>query len=432
MNMLLREYFAFTALFLSAVFAFNCSNTNNYNDGDEIYDYNLECGSANNLDRYLEDLGLDNSIIIQFNNGSAPIIRNLYENEISIELIGENVIIGNLSLSSNIYNLVISGTTKNGSLKIYGNSEMGLYLNGVNITNPNGPAINIQNRQRNLVYLVDGTENHLADGLRYEYTSEDAKGTFFSEGQLYFFGCGSLEVKAIGKYAHAIVVDNGIEIENGKITIAESARDGIHANDEIYIRGGILSISSTGDAIQSEDSRVRISGGTIVAKSTGIKSHGISSTDSIIISGDANIRIEVSGNGSKGIKSDGFAAIRGGRTNIKTSGKSHIDNSINPPDTNTATGIKINNSMEISGGELAVQAFGADAKGINVEGDLTITNGDISIKANDDGIKVHGNLFVNDGNVCSWSMNKQNIDCNGVETINIVSVNNRSKCGGGF
>jgi hypothetical protein len=363
-------------LLVALVFIYSCER-------GEIDNYYLGCETADgDLDRNLDNLGLDNSIVIKFNNGDEPAVYNPYENEIAIALNGENAIVQNLSFGTE-YNLIVSGATENGSLKIYGNRRMGLYLNGVNIVNPNGLAINIQNRQKISVHLVDRTANYLADGASYSISSEDAKGTFFSEGPIYFSGCGALAVA--GKYAHAIAVDNDFEIESGIITV----------------------------------------------KTTGVKSHGISSSGSTIISGNANVKIEVSGNGAKGIKSDGFIAIRGGTTDIKTSGSNHIDNSVNPPDTSSAPGIKANGNMEISGGTLIVKAVGAGAKGINVDGNLTMTDGDIKIDANDDGIKVHGNLLVSNGNLCAWSFRKQNIDCAGAEAIKNGTVNS-DKCAVGF
>ncbi|MDR0517216.1 MAG: carbohydrate-binding domain-containing protein [Fibromonadaceae bacterium] len=328
---------------------------------------------------------LDNSISIAFGDG-GPVVDNPYENDVAIMLSGENVIVQfvqNISSGAE-YNLLVSGTTENGSLKIYGNHAMGLYLNGVNITNPSGPAINIQNRSRVLVHLVRGTENYLADSTPYEVTSsEDAKGTFFSKGPVHFSGCGSLAITA--RHAHAIAVDNDWLIEGGNITV----------------------------------------------KTTKTKSHGISSNASTTISGNSNIKIEASGNGSKGIKSDGPVSIQGGTIDIKTSGITHIDYSANPPDTSSATGIKTDSDMAISGGVLTVKASGTGAKGINVNLDLMIIGGETKVEANDDGVKVNGNLHISDGSLCAWSLNKQDIDSRGAEAVKSGSVNGR-KCVVGF
>jgi hypothetical protein len=359
----------------------------------------------------LGELSLKNVIEIKYKNGNAPEIINTLS-EVLVELTGENVIVTlpDVANTETEYNLILSGTASNGSLKIYGAVRKGLYLNSVNITNSKGPAINIQGSKRAIVHLLNGTQNFLADGPNYTPTEEDAKGTFFSEGKLSFEGSGSLEVRA--KYKHAIAVDNDFEINNGKITVSEAASDGIHANDIVEIKGGILKITSTGDAIQSEDKQngtVIITSGKIQATTTGIKSHGIASEGPISIKGDAVVQISVSGNGSKGIRSRNYVDLLGGKTSIKTSGTKHTDPT-DPEDESSPAGIKLETDLIINGGELTIKSLGNGAKGINADRDATISKGNVNIEADDNGIKVDGNLKIEGGTVYVKSKKKKAID----------------------
>jgi len=344
----------------------------------------------------LNDLNLENAITIKYKNGSAPEISNSLS-DVKIDKTGENVVV-TIPDGSDEYIFVLSGATSNGSFKLYGDARKRLYLNGINITNSNGPAINIQGSKRVLVHLVNGTQNFLTDGPNYTQTEgEQAKGTFFSEGKLNFEGSGSLEVK--GKYNHAIVADNDFEISNGKIIVSESVNDGIHANSAIEIGGGVLIISSTGDAIQSEknDGKVLISGGKIKAQTTGVKSHGIASEGPVSIYGSsAVIQINTFGNGSKGIRSRGQVIVKNGKTSIKTSGTKHTDPGDSSDESNAA-GIKLAGNFSIQGGELTIKSLGNEAKGINVEKDATIEAGKIDIEADDNGIRVHGTLRITGG-----------------------------------
>ena len=93
----------------------------------------------------------------------------------------------------------LSGSASDGFFKIYGEKKQAIVLNGLNLTNPNGAAINNQNKKRTFVVLQGA--NKLADGKKYSATpeGEDEKAAFFSEAQLIFSGSGSLEVTAIGK-----------------------------------------------------------------------------------------------------------------------------------------------------------------------------------------------------------------------------------------
>jgi hypothetical protein len=364
-----------------------------------------------NYDPDRDDLGLENAVIIKFKNGSTPEIDNPYNSEVAAEANGENVTV---SINANTdYNIIVSGTATGGSLKISGNYKTGLYLNGANITNQNGPAINIQNSNQISVTLVNETENSLTGKI-----SEDAKAAFFSKGQLLVSGGGLLTVAGKDD-AHAIATDSHFETESGvKITILEAARDGIHAEERIKIKGGTLNITSKGDAIQSETSSIYISGaaGGIIAKTSEIKSHGIVSKDSIVISGGAQIYIEVSGNGSKGMKSDVFVGIEGANTTIKTSG---LANTVSEDEENKVSGIKTDGNIKISSGVLKIESIGEDSKGIKADRNLDITGGTIEIHSNSHAIKADGNLQISGGDVAATTsgIKSHGLSAEGTTTI---------------
>ncbi|RYY20011.1 MAG: carbohydrate-binding domain-containing protein, partial [Sphingobacteriaceae bacterium] len=158
----------------------------------------------------------------------------------------------------------LSGTTTNGSVKIYSDKKFKLTLNGTNITNADGPAINIQSSKRAFIVLADNTTNTLTDGTTYAASTEDMKGTLFSEGQLVFSGTGSLTIN--GNYKHGIASDDYVRIISGTITIAKAATDGIHTNDAFIADGGTLTITAASDAIECEEGYVIVNAGTFVLK----------------------------------------------------------------------------------------------------------------------------------------------------------------------
>jgi len=415
----------YTALFtfaitLALVAFLSCSSGDGEadNDGDnakhegwpfDILGENLKPSSG------LDGLALENVIEIKYAEGSTPEITNSFSNEVTITTIGENVVVMISNSSTTEYSFILSGTATNGSLKFFGDIEKRLYLNNLSITNSAGPAINIQKSKKIIVHLLNGTQNFLTDGSNYKCSGftgneEQAKGAFFSEGKLEFEGSGSLEVK--GKCNHAIAVDNDFEMNNGKIIISEAVNDGIHANDEIKMKGGVLQIISKGDAIQSEkvppdgiQEMVKIVGGKIKAITTGIKSHGIASEGPIKVDGDAIVQISVLGNGSKGIKSSDFLEIKGGETSIKVSGTKHSYSD----DESTPVGIKLDADLFIEGGDLTIKSLGKEAKGINTNNG-TISAGNVDIEAYDDGIKVKRNLKIEGGTVSVKSRKKKAID----------------------
>lgn len=75
-------------------------------------------------------------------------------------------------------NYVLSGKTTDGSFKIYSDKKFELTLNGVDITNNDGPAINSQSGKRAYVVLAEGTTNKLTDGTSYSSSTEDQRVQF--------------------------------------------------------------------------------------------------------------------------------------------------------------------------------------------------------------------------------------------------------------
>ena len=305
---------------------------------------------------------------------------------------------------------IISGKCSNGSLKIYSDKKFQIMLSGLDLTNQNGPAINIQTGKTVYFTIDDNTTNNLCDGAAYNATTngEDQKGTLFSEGQLIFNGyddgTGILNVTSLG--GHGICSDDYIRIRSGNINIIKAAKDGFHTNDkfivgrtakaspkvtvnatndgidcgkgEIIIDAGILELTTGGEAIKvsNEDTdpavtaNATINGGYIKFTTTGEKSSGIKTIGTYKQNGGI-IHGTVKGDGSKIINSDGDIIFVGGKL-IGFSQGTVFENST------LAGGVKCEGNMEVQNGTIAIECTGKGAKGIN-SANTSITGGDITI-----------------------------------------------------
>jgi hypothetical protein len=304
-------------------------------------------------------------------------------------------------------NYVLSGATDDGSVKIYGDYKFGLILNGVGITNPKGAAINIQCGKKITVTLVDQTNNRLIDGAAYEFTNgEDMKGAFFSEGQLNIYGQGRLEVR--GKNKHAICTDDYFRMYEGDVQIKEAASDGIHANDDVLIEGGTLTVRSVGDGIESEKDAVNITGGAINVVTTGEKGHGIKSIKETTVNSNGTIEISVFGNASKGFNAAGDMTVTKGNITVNTAGDAFYDAA--DADISSCAGIKCDGNLVIHSGAITILSAGKGGKGISVDGALTINDGTLTVTTtggqyvytrNNDtsakAIKCDGDMLINGG-----------------------------------
>ena len=131
------------------------------------------------------------------------------------------------------------------------NDKVKLRLNGMSLTNSNGPAIYFDRCKKAFITLESGTVNTVSDGTAYSEAYADAKGAIQSDDSLEIKGKGSLNVN--GNYKHGISSSDDIVIENGTFNIT-SVKDGIHANDYVVLDGKNinLTVSAQGDGIESE------------------------------------------------------------------------------------------------------------------------------------------------------------------------------------
>lgn len=180
-------------------------------------------------------------------------------------------------------NYVLQGTSANGSFKLYTDKKCILTLSGISLTNPTGAAINIQKGndggKRTFLVVANGTRNFLCDGETYStklypgtLEEEDEKATVFSEGKICISGNGYLKVEAKGK--NAIACDDYLYMHIGpQITMTPApGYDGLKTKDGLYIAGGVLNITCSGNAAKgiNTDGMIEVSGGRTTVISTSV------------------------------------------------------------------------------------------------------------------------------------------------------------------
>ena len=197
---------------------------------------------------------------------------------------------------------VLSGSTSNGEFYLEGAFKCTVELSGVSITNPSGPAINVQNGKRVSVSIKKSTTNTLTDGA-----NEDYNGAFHSKGHTKFKGKGTLNV--VGNSKHGIYSKEYLEIKNCNINITKAVKDGIHCKEYFFMESGNVSISGAGD----DGIQVELSGNA----STGVMpQHEDEDSGNFYM---ANGTLTISNYEGKAIVADGTITYSGGTQNFDTS-----------------------------------------------------------------------------------------------------------------
>lgn len=325
------------------------------------------------------------TVFIKYNGTDVTVFNPLAFEGVAVTVSGSDVTVNSVSETQDI-NFCLSGTTANGMFKIYTAKRYNLILNGVSITNPDGPAINVQTGKNTSVFLVLGKTNTLTDGVNYSSppSGEDQDGTFFSESKLKFYGTGTLVVNGHGSAQHAICSDDEIEIDGGNIQVTSAARDGIHAKEGVLIDGGTINITSSEDGIDGDEGIVDISGGTITTVNNSDNVNGISCDSNLYISGGI-FNITVAGDQSKGINCNYPISFNGGDITVHNSGDAALVPSGSGYDPAYCTAVKSNGSIEIDSTAITIVASGKASRGISAEGDIIMTSGSVHITSSGNG-----------------------------------------------
>jgi hypothetical protein len=294
-------------------------------------------------------------------------------------------------------NIVVSGNSSDGSLKIYSKNKFKLTLNGVQLESKRGPAINDQCKKRVFVHLADGTTNKLTDSENYvaepyyadgaTIATEDAKGCFFSEGHMILSGSGSLEV--VARHNHGIAIDGYMWMRPGvTLAITECAKNAIHAKGSatdgfgVVINGGYIYANTNGDAGKciKTDNNIVVNGGILALNCSGNAAYDAEDADlasSACLKSDLNtvihagaLILKCTGDGARNINANGYVQINDGSVICTNTGATYTQNALSSsPKTVTA-----DEYINIAGGEFYSYSNG---RGLNADNSVQITGGKV-------------------------------------------------------
>ncbi len=294
---------------------------------------------------------------------------------------------------------VLSGALDDGSIIVdaYDSSKVYLLFDGADISCSDDAGFKVEQADKVFLTLAEGSANTITCGDTYsdDAVSDGVSGAIHSHDDLTINGSGSLTVTA--GYRHGIVSKDDLVITGGTVNIT-AKEDGIHVNDAVKLTGADITIDAGDDGIHSDLAFV-ITGGSLTISEC---YEGIEAVTIDIEGGDTLIYPKDDGLNANGGSGDmfGMGGGPGGGMGGRGMGGTVPSSEAMPEFAGTEdmraaadTGSKGTDAAEssaddesnetyihISGGTLTIiNSSGNDADGIDSNGDLIITGGDIRV-----------------------------------------------------
>ena len=381
----------------------------------------------------------DNSVSVSYNGSAASVVvAGNVARYLTVTVSGAHVSIVQADDLTDEITYTLSGTSSDGGFYMDGSLKASIALDGLTLTNPLGPAINIQNGKRIDVSVKSGTENTLRDG-----SGGDWKGCFRCKGHTEFKGKGTLNV--YGNTAHAIWSKEYVEMKNCTINVLKAVGDGLNCNQYFLMESGSLNISGVGD------DGIQVSYET---DDNGNKESDEENTGALTVTG-GTLSVTTTAVGSKGLKAEGEMVVNENSSStiitVKNSGGVDTSDSSDPA---SSACLKSDTSISIAAGTLTLTNTGQGGRAINSEGTLTVSGGTINAQAqgsnygsssggggggggwpgggggwpggggssssngkNAKGVKAKGNITITGGSLTVGSSNHEGLESKSVITI---------------
>ncbi|MCR2783624.1 MULTISPECIES: carbohydrate-binding domain-containing protein [unclassified Microbacterium] len=259
-----------------------------------------------------------------------------------------------------------------------------LVLDGVDISNSDGAAIDIAAAAEAVIVLAEGSANTLSDANGYAKDVE-ANAALASAADLTITGSGSLSVAGNGN--DGIASRDGLVIQSGAIDV-DAVGDGIRGKDHLVVRGGDIAVDAGGDGLKADNEEdadrgyVAIEDGTVTLVSGG---DGIDAYTDIVQTG-GTVDIEA-GRGSTSDPESGAKGIVAGTIAVLESGVVNIDAADDAINTNAY--------LHLAGADVTL-ASGDDAA--HAELQLVVSDGDVTVTSSVEALE-GGQITVEDGTI---------------------------------
>lgn len=285
---------------------------------------------------------------------------------------------------------VLEGESADGTVTINTTEKVYLVLNNVTINSVNSAPIYVEEADKVVILLPEGTTNTLTQSANVTVDADgDPKGAIFSKGDLTITGTGTLNV--ISEFADGINSRDNLVITGGNINVT-AVGDGIIGKDIVAAKNATITVNADEDGLKAtntEDSGrgiVYLYEGTYTINSV---NDAISATQGLEISG-GNYILTTNG-GFETVNTTNDTNPFGG---MGGNGQENATAEETSDTTPSAKALKSDTYITIINGAFGISSTD-DA--IHCATTLTISGGTFNIETEDDAIHSDADIMLNDG-----------------------------------
>lgn len=204
-----------------------------------------------------------NVVDITFAGADVTVVNPRAFEGVTVEKNGADVVVVAEDAADVVYRL--SGATEDGSVSITSTDDFSLALNGVEITNADGAAIELKTERNVAVQLCEGTQSKLVDASTFAAVGGlNESACLYSEGSLTFTGGGALSITAGQKTA--LFSKRAVEVNGAAVSCVSSFADAISAGSFRMESGSVVAQGAdSGSSINCTDGSFIINGGKLIA-----------------------------------------------------------------------------------------------------------------------------------------------------------------------
>ena len=336
---------------------------------------------------------------IVFSDGTAE--TSVLPSGISAEINGADIV-----LRSQIRGVeyIVCGSSSDASLTIVSSYSPLVTLDSLSLTSIGKNALQVSSEE--VVYLRTLGDCRITD-LPDDVKADNQSAAVKLMGQAVLCG-GNLAVNAGRR--NALFCTETLYLDGMQLLLQGAPNNALLTNGSFVVASGNVSANSSKDVIKCKKGDFVVLGGNISLSSSDDKADGVQAENFFQRGGDLDV--VVTGAASDGIKSAGNLCLNGGNLNVVTRGDALFNSK--KSDYSSASCIKSDRMVEISGGNCSFRSEGNGAKGISCDSIIVVKDGNVSVvtkggDVNDlvdinahtssKGIKSDGSIYLAGGNI---------------------------------